>query len=230
MAGFSASLELSLSPEQMEFHGKFLSKWNFAGILFGGLLARIAKYLINGSLREVKFDRQWQLWWQHWQDGEEDNDDGHWGSAEVTRRRRRRGGDLPCRGRAGHSQAEHWLSSNIFLFHQSTYSASSSRFMAVANVIRFLAIISWLGGKIVSFEDKIISTLSEHVLKRGWNRGKIQLWADIWSRKILTTDWKLSSPEEAQKEADSSQKDANDIWPKFQYLGDMRWTDSSLAV
>jgi hypothetical protein len=42
MAGFPASLELSLSPEQMEVCGNFLSKWNFAGILFGGLLARIA--------------------------------------------------------------------------------------------------------------------------------------------------------------------------------------------
>jgi hypothetical protein len=39
----------------MEFCGNFLSKWNFAEILFGGLLARIAKYLLNGSPREVKF-------------------------------------------------------------------------------------------------------------------------------------------------------------------------------
>jgi hypothetical protein len=55
MAGFLASSELSPSPEQMEFHGNFLSKWNFSGISFGGLLARITEYLLNGSLREVKF-------------------------------------------------------------------------------------------------------------------------------------------------------------------------------
>ncbi len=55
MAGFLASLELSPSPEQMEFCGNFLSKWNFLGILFGGLLARITEYLLNGGLREVKF-------------------------------------------------------------------------------------------------------------------------------------------------------------------------------
>jgi hypothetical protein len=55
MAGFPASLELSPSPEQMEFRGNFLSKWNFAGISFGNLLARIAKYFLNGSPREVKF-------------------------------------------------------------------------------------------------------------------------------------------------------------------------------
>jgi hypothetical protein len=39
----------------MEFCGNFLSIWNFAGISFGGLLARIAKYLLNGSPKEVKF-------------------------------------------------------------------------------------------------------------------------------------------------------------------------------
>ncbi len=39
----------------MEICGNFLSKWNFARILFGRLLARIAKYLLNGSPREVKF-------------------------------------------------------------------------------------------------------------------------------------------------------------------------------
>jgi hypothetical protein len=55
MGGFLASLESNPSPEQMEFCGNFLSKWNFAGILFGRLLARIAKYLLNGSPREVKF-------------------------------------------------------------------------------------------------------------------------------------------------------------------------------
>jgi hypothetical protein len=55
MAGFLASSESSPSPEQTEFHRNFLSKWNFLGILFGGLLARIAEYLLNGSLREVKF-------------------------------------------------------------------------------------------------------------------------------------------------------------------------------
>ncbi len=58
MAGFLASSESSLSPEQMEFHGKFLSKWNFSGILFGGLLARIAEYSLNGILRDVKFHRE----------------------------------------------------------------------------------------------------------------------------------------------------------------------------
>jgi hypothetical protein len=55
MAGSLASLKLSSSPEQMEFHGKFLRKQNFLGILFGGLLARIAKKLLNGILRDVKF-------------------------------------------------------------------------------------------------------------------------------------------------------------------------------
>jgi hypothetical protein len=55
MAGFLASLESSPSPDQMEFHGNFLSKWNFLGILFGGLLVRISEYLLNGSPREVKF-------------------------------------------------------------------------------------------------------------------------------------------------------------------------------
>jgi hypothetical protein len=39
----------------MEFCGNFLSNWDFSGILFGGLLARIAEYLLNESLREVKF-------------------------------------------------------------------------------------------------------------------------------------------------------------------------------
>ncbi len=53
MAGFLASSESSPSLERMEFRGNFLSKWNFAGILFCGFLARIAEYLLNGSLREV---------------------------------------------------------------------------------------------------------------------------------------------------------------------------------
>jgi hypothetical protein len=57
MAGFPASLELSPSPEQMEFCRNFLSKWNFAGILFGGLLARIAEYLLNGSPRESEISQ-----------------------------------------------------------------------------------------------------------------------------------------------------------------------------
>jgi hypothetical protein len=55
MAGFLASLESSLSPEQMEFCRNFLKKWDFLGILSGGLLARITEYLLNGSLREVNF-------------------------------------------------------------------------------------------------------------------------------------------------------------------------------
>ncbi len=55
MVGFLASSESSPSPKQMEFHGKFLSKWNFLGILFGRLLARIAEYLLNGILKDVKF-------------------------------------------------------------------------------------------------------------------------------------------------------------------------------
>jgi hypothetical protein len=55
MVEFLVSSESSPSPKQMEFHGKFLSKWNFLGILFGGLLARIAEYLLNGILRDVKF-------------------------------------------------------------------------------------------------------------------------------------------------------------------------------
>jgi hypothetical protein len=46
---------VELSPEQMGFCGNFLSKWNFVEILFGRLLAKIAEYLLNGSLREVKF-------------------------------------------------------------------------------------------------------------------------------------------------------------------------------
>jgi hypothetical protein len=53
MAGFLASLELSPSLEQIKFRGNFLIKWNFSGILFGELLARIAEYLLNGSPREV---------------------------------------------------------------------------------------------------------------------------------------------------------------------------------
>jgi hypothetical protein len=40
MVGFPTSLELSPSPEQMEFCGTFLSEWNFAGISFGGLSAK----------------------------------------------------------------------------------------------------------------------------------------------------------------------------------------------
>jgi hypothetical protein len=55
MAGFLASLESSPSPERKEFCENFLSEWNFLGILFGGLLARIVEYLQNGSLREVEF-------------------------------------------------------------------------------------------------------------------------------------------------------------------------------
>jgi hypothetical protein len=55
LAGFLASLESSLSPERTEFHGNFLSKWNFLGIWFSGLLVRIAEYSLNGSLRDVKF-------------------------------------------------------------------------------------------------------------------------------------------------------------------------------
>jgi hypothetical protein len=58
MAGFLASSELSPSPEQMEFCGNFPSEWNFTGILFGGLLARIAEYSLNVSPREVKFHTQ----------------------------------------------------------------------------------------------------------------------------------------------------------------------------
>jgi hypothetical protein len=50
MVGFPASSELSPSLEQMEFCGNFLSKWNFTRISFGRLLARIAEYLLNGSL------------------------------------------------------------------------------------------------------------------------------------------------------------------------------------
>ncbi len=53
--GIPDESKLSPSPEQMEFCRNLLSKWNFVGILFGGLLARIAKYLLNGSPREVKF-------------------------------------------------------------------------------------------------------------------------------------------------------------------------------
>jgi hypothetical protein len=53
MAGFSASLEFSLSLEQMEFCRNFLSTWIFVGILFGRLLARIPKYLLTGSPTEV---------------------------------------------------------------------------------------------------------------------------------------------------------------------------------
>ncbi len=55
MVGFPEILESSPSPEQMEFCGNYLSKLVFLGILFGGLLARIAEYLLNGSPREVKF-------------------------------------------------------------------------------------------------------------------------------------------------------------------------------
>jgi hypothetical protein len=55
MVGFLASLESSPSPERMEFCRNFLSKWNFLGILFGGLLAKIAEYSLYGSPREVKF-------------------------------------------------------------------------------------------------------------------------------------------------------------------------------
>jgi hypothetical protein len=55
MAGFLATSELSPSPEQIEFRGNFMSEWNFARILFVGLLARIAEYLLNGSPRKVKF-------------------------------------------------------------------------------------------------------------------------------------------------------------------------------
>jgi hypothetical protein len=55
MAGFLASLELNPSLEQMQFRGNFLSKWNFLGILFGRLLARIAEYLLNGIPQEVEF-------------------------------------------------------------------------------------------------------------------------------------------------------------------------------
>jgi hypothetical protein len=53
--GIPDESKLSPSPEQMEFCTNFLIEWNFVGISFGGLLARIAKYLLNGSLREVKF-------------------------------------------------------------------------------------------------------------------------------------------------------------------------------
>jgi hypothetical protein len=55
MVEFLASLESSLSPEQMEFCANFLSKWDLLGTLFGRLLARIAEYLLNESPREVKF-------------------------------------------------------------------------------------------------------------------------------------------------------------------------------
>jgi hypothetical protein len=54
MMGFLASSELSPSPKQMEFCKNFLSEWNFSGISFGGLLARIAEYFLNGSSRELK--------------------------------------------------------------------------------------------------------------------------------------------------------------------------------
>jgi hypothetical protein len=57
MMGFLASMESSQSPEQMEFCGNFLSKWNFLGISFGRLLARIAEYLLNGSPKEVKLHK-----------------------------------------------------------------------------------------------------------------------------------------------------------------------------
>ncbi len=55
--GIPNESESSPSPEQMEFCGNFLSKWNFTGILSGRLLARIAKYSLNGSLHKVKFHR-----------------------------------------------------------------------------------------------------------------------------------------------------------------------------
>ncbi len=61
MAWFLASSESSPGPERTEFHGNFLSEWNFLGILFGELLARITEYLLNGSLREVKFLMWWKL-------------------------------------------------------------------------------------------------------------------------------------------------------------------------
>jgi hypothetical protein len=47
MTGFLASSESSPSPKRMELCGNFLSEWNFSEILFGGLLARIAEYLLN---------------------------------------------------------------------------------------------------------------------------------------------------------------------------------------
>ncbi len=50
----------------------------------------------------------------------------------------------------------------------------------------------------------------------------------IWSRKILTTDGKLGSPEEAQKEADSSQKEADAVWPKI--LISWQWKDDGQTV
>jgi hypothetical protein len=53
--GFPASSESSPSLEQMEFRKNFLSKWNIVGLLFGRLLARIAKCFLYGSPREVKF-------------------------------------------------------------------------------------------------------------------------------------------------------------------------------
>jgi hypothetical protein len=55
MVGFLASSKLRPSPKQMESCMNSLRKRNFLGILFGGLVARIAEYSLNGSPREVKF-------------------------------------------------------------------------------------------------------------------------------------------------------------------------------
>jgi hypothetical protein len=55
MVGFLVSLDLSPSLEQMEVCWNFLIEWNLLGISFGGLLAKIAEYLLNWSPREVKY-------------------------------------------------------------------------------------------------------------------------------------------------------------------------------
>ncbi len=54
------------------------------------------------------------------------------------------------------------------------------------------------------------------------------IWANIWSGKILTADGKLGLPEKAQKEANSSQKEANAVSPKI--LISWQWTDNGQTI
>jgi hypothetical protein len=70
MAGFPASWSKVHVKSEWNFVENFQSEWNFAGFLFGKLLVRITEYLLNGSLREVKFQTKSlaleAAWHQRW--------------------------------------------------------------------------------------------------------------------------------------------------------------------
>jgi hypothetical protein len=63
---------------------------------------------------------------------------------------------------------------------------------------------------------------------RGDETERKPTWGRSLSGEVLQMMGKLSPPERAQKEADSSKKEADTIWPKI--LISRQWTDDGQTV